>query len=924
MVTAVFRPISTVLIRHIVRWAFACFVVMGCVHAALEFRVGKAEFAETVAGISESSVPLLSVSLWDIELEVVDKQMALIARRPEVGFVSLATLTGKTFEAGDSALRNSSMARHVEIPSPKGAGKLGSLLIVGNEAYLYRKIAWAIAQLLLGYLVFVAAICLVVAVVLRRELQRPLAQLARFASEMAPGEIAAPVQVARVERSYTDEVDQLADGFHQLQNTVARHVANLDALVAERTGELALHNLILDQINQMKPLHSVLDTLARQIDLAHAGARSAVLLLDRDGKRLRLGVAPAMPDFFHRAMDDIEIGAQADPCATAVVRRECVVVQLLDDQTVGSGYADLARRVGFVGCWAQPVSDTAGQVLGVVALYLPMVGPPTPAEVSSMQRYARLALLAIERKRVEERLKTITRAVDQSPVSIVISDPQGVIQYVNPKFEELTGYQSHEAVGQNPRILSSHEKSIDEYREMWSVLLSGRTWTGEFHNRRKDGTLFWEHASISPITDEQGVLIHFVAVKEDITQDRAVALELRQAKRLAEAANSAKSQFLATMSHEIRTPLNGILGMAQLLLMADVTDAQRETYTRTILASGQTLLTLLNDILDISKVEAGKLELTNEVFDPEQLVDVTRNLFVQLAQAKGLSLQARWLGPKGQRYTSDASRLRQMLSNLIGNAIKFTAQGFVRVDVTEVSDEGDHSVLEFSATDSGVGVPHDKQRLLFNPFTQADSSTTREFGGTGLGLSIIRSLAELMGGSVGLESQMGAGSRFWFRVRVAKVPHGEDSRRMLRSPVIAQALAHRADPMPGLVLVVEDNAINRLVVEGMLGKLGARFKSVEDGQLALKAVQDGLQPDLVLMDMQMPVMDGITATRHIREWERQTGRAATPIVALTAGAFETDRDSCLAAGMDDFMTKPIHVKDLGALLDKWLFQTGQR
>lgn len=912
-----FRPLARVLIGQIIRWAMVCFVLMSMVQTVLEFRQGKADFEATVRGFSEASVPLLSISLWDIEPDVVDKQLAVMARRPEIAFVSLTTLTGKTFEAGDGTQRQGGTTSRIEVPSPKGTGNIGTLQITANDAYLYRKITRAIGQLLLGYLVFVVAICLTTAVLLRRELQRPLAHVAQFARELDPAKIATLVQVSRNARAYRDEVDVLTDGIRQLQATIAAHVADLDQLVDERTRELALHNLILDQINQMLPLPGVLDTLAHQIELAHPGAWCGIYLLDHDGGHLRVAAAPSLPGFYREAMDGITLGPQAGPCAAAIARKTSVFEGAKQPHEPAGTYGELAQRADLHACWAQPIFDTQGQVLGVLALHYRQAMQACDIDPVLLGRYAKLAMLAIERKRAEEKLRTLSRAVEQSPVSIVISDPQGRVQYVNPRFEQLTGFTSLEAIGQNTQILSSEENTPGEHRAMWDLVQAGQTWSGEFHSRRKDGSLFWEHVSISPIIDEQGTLIHFLAVKEDITRDKEVALELQVAKNAAEAANVAKSQFLATMSHEIRTPMNGILGMAQLLLVPGLTEAKRENYTRTVLSSGQTLLTLLNDILDLSKVEAGKLELCKEVFDPAQLVQETGALFTQLAASKGLQLQAAWVGPAGRRYRADSSRLRQMLSNLIGNAIKFTAQGFVHAVVTEVECTADHSVLEFSVLDSGIGIAPEKQGLLFKPFTQADSSTTREYGGSGLGLSIVRSLAQLMDGTVGLDSTPGDGSRFWFRVRVDTLLPDQNSRQMVRDTTTLPA-TDVVDQPAGLVLVVEDNAINRMVVEGMLGMLGLRFISVEDGQLAVNAIQAGLRPDVVLMDMQMPVMDGITATRQIRQWELETQRASLPIVALTAGAFETDRDHCIAAGMNEFMTKPVNIKDLRRVLAQWL------
>ena len=404
-----------------------------------------------------------------------------------------------------------------------------------------------------------------------------------------------------------------------------------------------------------------------------------------------------------------------------------------------------------------------------------------------------------------------------------------------------------------------------------------------------------------------------VGFRTDIT-------ELARATEEAQEANVAESRFLATMSHEIRTPMNGILGMAQLLLMPDVSPEARDDYARTILTSGQSLLTLLNDILDLSKIEAGKFHLETLVFEPDQIARETQALFSGTAKAKDLSLTHQWHGPVAQRYEADAHRLRQMLANLVGNAIKFTSQGAVTIDGNELSSNADGTaLLEYSVSDTGIGIAPDKLAKLFTPFSQADSSTTREYGGSGLGLSIVRSLAQLAGGSVGVTSEVGVGSRFWFRVQVRRVLPRQDSRQGTRSEGKGPQGTPAEGQLSGHILVAEDNAINTMVIKNLLSRLGLQVTLTKDGEEALNSVTHGVAPDLVLMDLQMPTMDGYTATQKIRQWETESGRSQRiPIVALTADAFEEDRLHCMAVGMDDFLTKPVSLDTLRTALGRLL------
>jgi len=358
--------------------------------------------------------------------------------------------------------------------------------------------------------------------------------------------------------------------------------------------------------------------------------------------------------------------------------------------------------------------------------------------------------------------------------------------------------------------------------------------------------------------------------------------------------------------------------MAQLLLMRNCTADERDEYARIILNSGRTLLALLNDVLDLAKVEAGKFVLDRTVFSPEQVVSETTKLFAETANTKGLSLNGRWHGPATMRLLGDPLRVRQMLSNLIINAVKFTPTGTVSVDAAIDSETGDEVVLRFTVTDTGIGVPPEKHALLFQPFSQMDASTTRRFGGSGLGLSIVNNFARLMNGEVGCESTPGNGSKFWFRIRTHRVALDSDSRASARAPAATAELREVARFCSKRVLIAEDNPVNLKVAESILRRCGIVSLRAVDGREAVAAATASPRPDLVLMDCHMPEMDGFTATRQIRAFETANKLPRLPIIALTASVFEQDRQLCAEAGMDAFLPKPVEFAALVAMLEKWL------
>jgi PAS domain S-box-containing protein len=511
-------------------------------------------------------------------------------------------------------------------------------------------------------------------------------------------------------------------------------------------------------------------------------------------------------------------------------------------------------------------------------------------------------------KTSEEQIKLFKQAVDSSSVLITITDVQGKIIYANPFFIMTSGFSNEELIGNNPRILKSGFQSKEFYKKLWDTILSGKVWTGEMLNKKKNGELYWVKSVISPIFNSKGIITNFVAVKENITQQKQMLEDLLKAKEKAEESDKLKTAFLANMSHEIRTPMNGILGFAELLKEPNLTSDDQQKYIRIIERSGVRMLKIINNIVDISKIEAGLMDIKIQDSNINEQIDYIYTFFKPEVEAKGMELIHKEALPLNEAFIlTDREKVFAILTNLVKNAIKYSEKGCIEFGYVITGGIVSPDTLTFYVKDTGIGIHKDKIDIIFDRFRQVSEGSTRNYEGVGLGLSITKAYVEMLGGKLWVESEEGIGSCFYFTLPFKTVSKVATKKQRDLAPEKNEI--HVADLN---ILIAEDDEAAEWLLKMTVKPYFKSLFVARSGSEAVEICRSHPEIDLILMDIRMPDMNGYEATKKIRASNKNV-----IILAQTAYGLSCDKNNSIIAGCNEHISKPINKDQIGELIQKY-------
>lgn len=516
-----------------------------------------------------------------------------------------------------------------------------------------------------------------------------------------------------------------------------------------------------------------------------------------------------------------------------------------------------------------------------------------------------------EMKLAEEEISRLLQAVEQNPHPVVFTNPDGIVVYANHGITEVTGFRPSEITGTLINLLNSEKNDPEMVGSVFNALQKGSDWQGEFYNWKKNGQRYWEKAFLSPIRDESGKITHFTYIIEDITKRKHIEKVLVEAKDKAEKSDKLKTAFLTNMSHEIRIPMNAIIGFTEMLLEKDYSEEEKGKFIELVLENGRKLLSTIDDVIDIAKIEAGQMNISTQRCSANKILFDNFYIFRQMSQKLGkshLDLRAvQFVEDENLLFISDPQRINQVMSNLMSNALKYTHEGFIELGY-RLTDFRDTKYLEFYVKDSGTGIPSYQAEQIFDRFKRIDNNQKSGFGGSGLGLAISRNIARLMGGDLMLDTELDKGSTFRFLI-----PYYEIKPDLITPPAVEAKRDDKPDWSDRYVLIAEDEDSNFKLLEIMLRKTNVKVVRAYNGKQACDYVTGGRPVDLILMDVKMPVMDGYEATARIKDMKPEL-----PVVVQTAFALAGDRQTSIDAGCDDYLSKPIKATELYGILKKYL------